>query len=117
MLGVVVAATIAAVTTTTSQAADGERASAAHRIIPAPLSYAALPGETFELTGSSRIVVVTDDPGAAAVAERFAIWLRRPTGFPLPVGRDPGAGDVVLTVAPSAEHGAEGYRHENDHEH
>ena len=33
-----------------------------------------------------------------AVAERFAVWLRRSTGFALPVVGEPGDGDIVLTV-------------------
>ena len=83
--------------------------SVGHGIIPAPRSYAVVPDETFELTPTTRIVVVSDDPVAAAVAERFAAWLRRPTGLPLPVGGDASEGDIVLTVAPSDELGAEGY--------
>ena len=83
--------------------------SVGHGIIPAPRSYAVVPAETFEFTPNTRIVVVSDDPVAEAVAERFATWLRRPTGLPLPVGGDTSKGDVVLTVAPSDELGAEGY--------
>ena len=55
-------------------------------------------------------MVISDDPAVTPVAERFAEWLRRPTGFALPVGGgEPADGDVVITVAPSADHGAEGY--------
>jgi hexosaminidase len=82
----------------------------AHAIIPAPVSYASLPDEHFDLTATTRIVVVGDDPAVTPVAERFAEWLRRPTGFALPVGGGDGAdGDVVIDVVPSADHGAEGY--------
>ena len=82
----------------------------AHAIIPAPASYVSLPDETFDLTATSRIVVVGDDPAVPPVAERFAAWLRRPTGFAVPVGSDDAAeGDIVITVASSADQGAEGY--------
>ena len=55
-------------------------------------------------------MVVSDDPAVTPVAERFAEWLRRPTGFALPVvGGDPADGDIVIGVVPSADHGAEGY--------
>ncbi len=96
------------VMTTTSRAADSEQP-VFNGIIPAPVSYTAVPGETFELTPTTRIVVVSDDAEATAVAERFATWLRRPTGLPLPVGGEASKGDVVLTIAPSDELGAEGY--------
>jgi hexosaminidase len=104
-----VAATMSAVTTTNSQAADNGERSVAHSIIPAPVSYEALPGETFELTQTARFVVVAVDPAFTAVAERFAVWLRRSTGLALPVGGDPVEGDIVLTAATSDELGAEGY--------
>ncbi len=94
--------------TTTSRAADSEQP-VFNGIIPAPVSYTVVPGETFELTPTTRIVVVSDDAEATAVAERFATWLRRPTGLPLPVGGEASKGDVVLTIAPSDELGAEGY--------
>jgi hexosaminidase len=93
------------------QPAGAAPAASAHGIIPAPVSHEALPGETFELTAASRIVIESDDPGAARVAERFAAWLRRSTGLALPVGGDVphGDGDIVLVVAASDEFGAEGY--------
>ena len=82
----------------------------AHAIIPAPLSWVSLPGEQFELTATSRIVVVSHDPAVAPVAERFAEWLRRPTGYAVPVaGGEATDDDIVISVAPSAEQGAEGY--------
>ena len=80
------------------RSADSDRAPgrSAHGIIPAPVSYAALPGETFELTPTTRIVVVADDPAVTAVAERFAAWLRRPTGLAAPRRRrQPAEGDIV----------------------
>ena len=98
-----------AVTTTNSQAASSDDQPVAHGIIPAPVSYESLPGEAFELTPATQIVVRADDPAATAVAERFATWLRGPTGLALPVGDGPGAGNVVVTVAPSTAQGAEGY--------
>jgi hexosaminidase len=82
----------------------------AHAIIPAPRHHQAIPGKTFELTAGSHIVVDADDPDVSAVAERFARWLRRPTGFDLPVGRAKGDdGDVVVAVTSSGDHGDEGY--------
>jgi hexosaminidase len=101
-----------AMTTPASRAAGATPPAVAHAIIPAPVSHEALPGETLELTAASRIAVVAEDDAADAVAERFARWLRRSTGFALPVGGHPGdeATDIVLAVAPADDLGAEGYR-------
>ena len=89
---------------------DAVEAASAHAIIPAPLSWVSLPGEQFELTATSRIVVVSHDPAVAPVAERFAGWLRRPTGYAVPVaGGEATDDDIAISVAPSSEQGAEGY--------
>src|SRR5262245_16637495 len=82
-----VAATMSAVTTATTSPTDATGA-ADHGLIPAPLHYEAIPGETFELAADSRIAIEAGDPDALAVAERFARWLRRSTGFDLPVAAE-----------------------------
>ena len=71
--------------------------------------YTALPGETFELTAASRIVVDADDPASTAVAERFAAWLRRADRVRR--SRSGATGRAATSSSPSrpAEHGAEGY--------
>jgi hexosaminidase len=99
---------MSAVTTATTSPTDATD-TADHGIIPAPLRYHAIPGETFELAAGSRIAVDPADHGTLAVAERFAHWLRRSTGFDLPVGGKSGAADIVATLGPSADHGEEGY--------
>jgi hexosaminidase len=82
-----------------------------HDLIPAPQSLTPIAGERFTLTPASRVVIGTDAPvEAIAVAERLAAWLRRPTGFAVPVGARPGEGaDVVLALTPDSTGGAEGY--------
>ena len=99
---------MSAVTTATTSPTDATE-TADHGIIPAPLRYRAIPGERFELVAGSRIAVDAADHDALAVAERFARWLRRSTGFDLPVGGEAGAADIVATLTPSADHGEEGY--------
>ncbi|HET9665750.1 MAG TPA: beta-N-acetylhexosaminidase [Desertimonas sp.] len=105
------AATMVAVTTPDGSPATDPALSSAHGIIPAPVAYTALPGETFELKAGSRIVVEAGDPALIAVAERFGEWLRRSTGFELPVGNQSGgsSSDIVVTVAPSDAPSAESY--------
>jgi hexosaminidase len=81
-----------------------------HQLVPAPVSYQPLPGEAFELTPVSRVVVIGGDPDVTAVAERFAAWLRRSTGFQLPVATSAaGSGDIALTDAAAEPLGDEGY--------
>ena len=98
---------MAAVTTTTHVAGSAPPTSAPG-IIPAPASYVAVPQENFDVRSTSAIAVAGDDPAVLAVVERFATWLRRSTGFALPVAGGV-AGDIVITTTPSAEQDAEGY--------
>lgn len=77
-------------------------------LIPLPASLTPLPGQHFELTATSRIVV-DGDADVLAVAQRFAAWLRTATGFELPVGPTSGDGDVVLIDDDGGDLGIEGY--------
>jgi hexosaminidase len=98
------AITMAAMTTSAEQSAP------THHLVPAPASYSAMPSEHFELTVASRIVVGTADAELRGVAERFAAWLRRVTGFPLDVLDGAGeGGDIVLGLNGDGSLGAEGY--------
>ena len=85
------------VMTTSSRAADSEQP-VFNGIIPASAASPAAPGETFELTPTTRIAVDSDDAKPTAVAERFATWLRARPDCRCPSAAKP-AGDVVLTTA------------------
>ena len=90
-------------TTSIGQADSDPLQPVAHGIIPAPVSYAVVPDQTFELTPTTRIVVIADDP--AVDGRRRALCQHgcaAPTGLAAPRRRRSQHGDVVLTVAPSA---------------
>jgi hexosaminidase len=79
-------------------------------LIPQPVSYQSVAGQTFELTLGSRIVVKPATRANRAVATTFAERLRRSTGFALPVSsRRPHGHDIVLRTTGAAALGSEGY--------
>lgn len=77
-------------------AARAPRPSRSPAIIPAPRSHRPLPGDAFELTATSRIAV--SGGAEAAIADRFAWWLRRSTGFALPLASEREPGDIVVEL-------------------
>jgi hexosaminidase len=83
----------------------------APQIVPVPVDMVAVPGETFVVGPSTRIVVA---PGAAdtrPVADDLAAIMRRSTGYPLAVSAaTPQPGDIALSLVDAADLGDEGYR-------
>ena len=94
-------------------------------IVPVPASMTAPRGERFTLGRGTRIVVPGNGTRAGAVetAHQLARMLRPATGYPLPVvtgqredGRDSvaragaGHGNILVSLAPDRDLGAEGYR-------
>jgi hexosaminidase len=89
----------------TATQASRTSAVAAPRIVPAPTSLRTIPGQTFTLTRSTRILA---SPGAGTAPGYLAAILRRSTGFPLPVAPGgPAANAIALSVS---GRGGEGYR-------
>lgn len=87
------------------------RVAAAPRVIPEPASISYKNGETFTLTDSTRIVVDQGNAEAARVAGQLAALIRPSTGFAIPIAAagTPGRNAIVLSLAPGASTGAEGY--------
>ncbi|MCW2903710.1 MAG: beta-N-acetylhexosaminidase, partial [Streptosporangiaceae bacterium] len=87
-------------------------ATTAPRIIPAPVSMRAVPGQPFTLTRDTKIVVGPGSRDVAGVAALLAGLARPSTGYPLPVVR--GHGDsghaISLRLAALPRLGTEGYR-------
>jgi hexosaminidase len=79
---------------------------AAPRIVPAPASLRTLPGVSFTLTRSTRIVA---RPGSGTAGTYLAGILRRSTGYPLPISATDGSNDVIALSLAGHEKG-EGYR-------
>ena len=80
-------------------------------IVPKPVS-AELHGETFTLTGDTRIITDGSDEGLTNVAEFLASKINPATGFDLKVsaGGEAGAGSVLLSLeGADADLGTEGY--------
>jgi hexosaminidase len=120
IVGALVAAALAGCTPSADQNGD-----AVPGVIPAPVRFELrADAAPFRITAESRILVAA--PGgrsavdeSAAVAERFAVSLRRATGFELPVeagsadadDTGPAASDLVFVVAEGEAPGdaAEGY--------
>jgi hexosaminidase len=71
-------------------------------------------GAPFELTTASRITIVGTNPEVAAIGQSLAAFLRRATGFPLPVtasSAGSGSGSIELRLSSDAPSlGEEGYR-------
>ncbi|MGS2619427.1 family 20 glycosylhydrolase [Micromonospora sp. LZ34] len=81
-------------------------------VIPEPTSLTAVPGQSFSLTPSTRVVVHGPDD-ALAVGDYLAGLLRPSTGYPLPVADQRAtaeAGAIALHIDDDAELGREGYR-------
>lgn len=82
-------------------------------VIPAPVSMKAVPGQSFTLTPTTRILVAPDSPRARSAATALAEILRPSTGYPFPVSdqRDaPAAHSIRFRLVDSSDLGTEGYR-------
>lgn len=101
----VLAATTAAVALASASAAVAQEPQAAvPRIVPAPVSMRTVPGRSFTLTRSTRIIA---GPDAGTAPGYLAAILRRSTGLPLPIARGgPTADAIALSVS---GRGGEGY--------
>ncbi|MGP4017118.1 beta-N-acetylhexosaminidase [Saccharopolyspora sp. 5N708] len=81
--------------------------SAMDNIIPVPESVQPDPATTFELTEQTSILA---DGEAAEVGEYLAGILRPSTGFPVPLGGEPGTGNIALALDGAPDLGPAGYR-------
>ena len=80
----------------------------APQIVPIPAAMEAVPGETFVVGPTTRIVGAEE---TRAVADALAATMRSSTGYPLPVSTAaPQPGDIALGLTDAADLGDEGYR-------
>ncbi|SNT49008.1 N-acetyl-beta-hexosaminidase [Asanoa hainanensis] len=83
----------------------------ASQLVPVPANMEAVPGETFVVGPTTRIVGAEE---TRAVADALAATMRASTGYPLPVSAAaPQPGDIALSLtdaADAADLGDEGYR-------
>jgi hexosaminidase len=92
-------------------AARAETLAAVPQLVPAPVSMAAVEGESFALNPGTQIAVALGSAAAMPVAEQLAAILRPSTGYPLPVvSGAAGAGDIGLALSGSTSLGGEGYQ-------
>ncbi|WP_329109556.1 beta-N-acetylhexosaminidase [Micromonospora sp. NBC_01699] len=81
------------------------------QLVPIPVSAVDVPGQSFVVGPTTRIVVATGGAGALPVADTLAAILRPSTGYPLPVSIAPSRpGDIAFHLGEPGDLGAEGYR-------
>jgi hexosaminidase len=97
---------------TTSAGVDQASAGSLHDVVPVPAEVEADPGDSFQITQTTRIAVVPGSTGAATVGRYLRDILRPATGYALPVTQADGFGPNTIQLLLSGADprvGQEGY--------